>query len=254
MILTIDIGNTNICVGAFENEKLKFCARMSTDKQKLTDEYAIDLKDIFALYEQEKKVEGAILSSVVPALTPCVAQAIKTVFGIRPVIVGPGIKTGMNIKIDNPAQLGSDIIADDLAAHTLYKGPLMVFDMGTATTISVVDKNGAILGGAIMPGIRLSLNALSQTAAQLPEIGLENAPDDIIGTNTIDSMKAGVIYGNASMVDGMIDRMEERMGETIKVIATGGLSGSIIPHCRHKIIHDPDLQLKGLYILYKKNI
>ena len=254
MILTIDIGNTNICVGAFENENLKFCARMSTDKQKLTDEYAIDLKDIFALYEQENKVEGAILSSVVPALTPSVAQAIRIVFGVTPVIVGPGIKTGMNIKIDNPAQLGSDIIADDLAAHTLYKGPLMVFDMGTATTISVVDGAGAILGGIIMPGVRLSLNALSSTAAQLPEIGLDNPPEDIIGTNTIDSMKAGILYGNASMVDGMIERMEKRMGQPLKIVATGGLSSAIIPLCKHEIIHDPDLQLKGLYILYKKNV
>lgn len=252
MILTIDIGNTNICVGAFENDRLKFCARMSTDKRKLVDEYAIDLKNIFSLYEQPDKVEGAIFSSVVPGLTPIFKTAIKLVFGVEPFVVGPGIKTGMNIKIDNPAQLGSDILTDDLAAFSLYPAPLMVIDMGTATTISAVDKTGAILGGAISPGIGLSLNALSSTAAQLPEIDL-STPGDLIGKNTVDSMKSGVIYGAASMVDGMIERMDERMGEKVTVVATGGLSGVIIPHCRREIHHEPDLQLKGLYILYNKN-
>lgn len=251
MILTIDIGNTNICVGAFEKDKLKFCARMSTDKKKLTDEYAIDLKDIFALYEQTARVEGAIISSVVPSLTKSVSVAIELVFGVTPLIVGPGIKTGMNIKIDNPAQLGSDILTDDMAAYAKYEAPIMVIDMGTASTISVVDKGGVILGGAIMPGVRLSLNALSATAAQLPEISLDD-PGDIIGKNTIDSMKSGVIYGAASMVDGMIDRIEKKMGR-VTVVATGGLSGSIIHHCSHEIHYEPDLQMNGLYLLYKKN-
>lgn len=252
MILTIDIGNTNICVGAFENDKLKFCARMKTDKSKLADEYAIDLKNIFSLYDQPDKVEGAIFSSVVPGLTPIFKKVINMIFGVTPLVVGPGIKTGMNIKIDNPAQLGSDILADDLAAYSLYKGPLMVIDMGTATTISIVDEQGSILGASIMPGISLSLKALSSTAAQLPEINLSD-PGDIIGKNTVDAMKSGVVYGAAAMVDGMSARMSKRMGTEVTVVATGGLSGAIIPHCERKINHEPDLQLKGLYILYNKN-
>lgn len=252
MILTIDIGNTNIVVGAFSGDKIAFSARMNTDKNKLMDEYAIDIKDLFSLYGMNRPITGAIISSVVPKLTGVISKAIKLVFGLEALVVGPGIKTGLNIKIDNPSQLGSDIMANAVAAYTSYKPPIVIFDMGTATTISVIDEQGNILGGAIMPGVRISLDALSQKAAQLPEISLED-PKDIIGTNTIDSMKSGIVYGTASMIDGVVDRMAERLGKLPTVVATGGLSGIVVPYCRHEIIINSDLQLQGLLELYHKN-
>jgi type III pantothenate kinase len=252
MILTIDVGNSNIVVGAFDGDTLAFSARLNTEKKRLSDEYAIDLRNIFALYGAGITIDGTILSSVVPGLTPVLKRAIKLVFDLDTLVVGPGIKTGMNIRIDNPSQLGSDILADAVGAFTQYPAPIVIFDLGTASTISVTDENGSILGGAILPGVTLSLNALSQTAAQLPEISME-APRDIIGTNTIDSMRSGILFGNASMIDGMIDRLTERLGKTPTVVATGGIAETIVPLCKHSIILDPALQLKGLLRLYRKN-
>ena len=252
MILTVDIGNSNIVVGAFEEDALLFSARLHTLKNKLAEEYAIDLRNLFVLHGALGKIEGAILSSVVPALAAEWQAAIRSVCGLEPIVAGPGIKTGLNIRIDNPAQLGTDILADDVGAFASFPAPVMVFDLGTSTTISVVDEGRNILGCAIMPGVRLSLDALSAKAAQLPEISLE-APKNIIGTNTLDSMRAGVIFGTASMMDGMIERVSEWLGKTPAVVATGGMSEYIVPHCKHTIHFDPILQLHGLLILYKKN-
>ncbi len=252
MILTIDVGNSNIVIGAFEGRELTFSARLNTVKNRLADEYAIDLKNLFELHKKPRQVSGAALSSVVPVLTKVMTQAIRLVFGIDTFVIGPGIKTGLNIKIDNPSQLGSDIMADAVGAFAQYKPPIMIFDLGTATTISIVDEGGNILGGAIMPGVRLSLDALSSRAAQLPEISLV-APRDIIGTNTIDCMRSGVIYGNASMIDGMIERMRQRLGQDITVVATGGMASVIAPHCKNEIIINQSLQFEGLLELYHKN-
>ena len=237
MILAIDVGNTNIVVGAFDNDKLTFSARMSTDKNKLADEYAIDLKDIFALYGMDRPVTGAIISCVVPQLSDTVRAAIRTAFKTEALVVGPGIKTGMNIRIDKASELGSDIVADAVSAYASYPAPLLIFE---------------ILGVVIFPGVRTSLNALTANAAQLLDVGVE-APPDIIGTNTIDSMKSGIVYGTASMIDGIIERMRERLGRDLTVVATGGHSAKITPYCRNQVIVNPNLLLEGLYKLYKKN-
>ena len=197
-------------------------------------------------------IEGAILSSVVPPLNSVILTAVEKVTGIRPLLVGSGMKTGMNILMDNPKSVGSDQIVDAVAASHEHPLPLIVIDMGTATTMCVVDKHRNYIGGIILPGLKVSLDSLSSKTAQLPYISLE-VPDRVIGKNTIDCMRAGIIFGNVDMIDGIIDRMERELGQPATVVATGGLSRFITPMCRHKIICDDALLLKGLLILYQKN-
>ncbi|MCX7714852.1 MAG: type III pantothenate kinase [Clostridia bacterium] len=253
MILAIDIGNTNIVVGGICREKIYFVSRISTDRSKTEDEYAITLKSIMNMYDvSSESINGAIISSVVPPLSNILKAAVKKITGKTPLLVGPGIKTGLNILIDNPGQLGSDLVVDSVAAIAQYPKPIIIFDMGTATTISIIDKNGSYIGGIIFPGIMVSQEALSGRTSQLPHISPET-PADIIGKNTIDAMKSGLINGNASFIDGMIDRIEEKLREKASVVATGGLSGFIIPHCKRNIIHDENLLLKGLWLIHEKN-
>lgn len=253
MILTIDIGNTNIVIGGFVGEELTFVARIATDAHKTEDEYATKLKSVLALHGVDRNtVRGAIISSVVPPLNTVMKNAVNIVYGIEPLRVDPGIKTGINIRCDNPATVGADLICACVAAHYLYGSPSLVVDMGTATKIMVVDRSGAFIGVAIIPGVEIALKALSGGTAQLPQISLE-APKSVIGKNTVDCMRSGVVFGNASMIDGMIDRFNEEMGENLQVIATGGLAPTIIRHCKHEIKTDKDLVLKGLRILYDKN-
>lgn len=254
MILAVDVGNSNVVLGVWEKDALRFVSRLVTDKLRTEDGYAADLKSIFELYGVERSdFEGAIISSVVPQLSKPMEHAVQKLIGKKPMVVGPGIKTGLNIRIDNPAQLGSDIVANAVAAIAKYPKPIIMFDMGTATTISVIDEKGYFLGGAIIAGVRISLDALSASAAQLPQIEL-STPPDIISSNTIDCMKSGAMFGTASIIDGMSDRIEESLGQPATVIATGGNSGDIIPCCRHRVIHDANLLLEGLLRLYHKNI
>ena len=253
MILAIDIGNSNIVLGVFDKAELKFISRISTDIDKTADEISVMINEIFTIRGLDRaQIKGSVLSSVVPALTQPMIQAIELLTGKPPFVVAPGIKTGLNIRIDNPAQLGSDLLVDCVAAANLYPKPVIVVDMGTATTMSVVDRKNNMLGGVIMPGVRTALNALISKTAQLPQISIER-PEKAIGTNTNDSMRSGVVFGNASMIDGMIDRFEEELGEEAFVVATGGLSGEISRHMRKKVEHNPTLLLQGLYILYRKN-
>lgn len=253
MILAIDIGNTNIVLGGFETDKLTFVARISTNAVKTEDEYATKIKSILALHEVDKtSVKGAIISSVVPPLNSVMKEAVKIVYGIDALMVGPGIKTGINILCDNPSTVGADLICACVAAHHLYGSPSLVIDMGTATKMMVVNRDGAFIGVSIIPGVNIGLKALASGTAQLPQISLE-APGSVLGKNTIDCMRSGVVFGNASMLDGMIDRFNEEMGEQLQVIATGGLASTIVPHCKHKITLDDDLLLKGLKVLYEKN-
>ena len=253
MILTIDIGNTNIVLGTWADGKIQFVSRIETDRWKTGDSYAVILKNILELNEvNPRSIHGAIISSVVPQVSGPMAGAVEKLTGRRPLFVGPGVKTGLNIRIDNPAQLGSDIVADAVAVLGKYDLPVIIIDMGTATKISAVDKNGDFLGCAILPGVYISMDALSQRTAALPQIALE-APHSVIGTNSIDSMKSGAVFGTASMVDGMVTRFEEALGEKATVVATGGISVDIVPYCRSHMIHDPDLQLKGLYRIYCRN-
>ena len=253
MILAIDIGNTNIAIGGFYGEDLRFVARISTDATKTADEYSSKILHMLSLYGLDRaEVCGAIISSVVPPLTSIMSKALKTIYGVDPLIVGPGIKTGIGIHCDNPASVGADLICACVAAHYLHGSPCLVIDMGTATKMMEVDKSGAFIGVSIMPGVMMGLLGLSSGTAQLPQVSLE-APSRVIGKNTADCMKSGAIYGNAAMIDGMIDRFNEEYGEPLPVIATGGYSHAIIKHCKHEILLDDDLVLRGLYMIYKKN-
>ena len=253
MILTIDVGNTHTIIGVYDKDELIFTARMSTDRQKTRDEYAVTIRSILSLSNKVGEIEGAIISSVVPQVSGLLEGAIKRLYDCKVFIVGPGVKTGLNIKIDNPAQLGADLVCVSVAAQKKYPLPSIVFDLGTATTISALNKNGEMVGGSILTGVNTALNALAQGTAQLPQISLDGEVD-VIGSNTIDCMRSGAVLGNACMIDGMIERYKEILGEDTTVIATGGLSKVIAPHCREEIIIDETLLLDGLYTIFKKNI
>ncbi len=254
MILAVDIGNTNIVVGLLEGTTILNSVRIATDRKKTETDFIIQLKlTLSTIFEvSDDKIEGSILSSVVPELTNQLVIALKLLLNKKPFVVGAGIKTGLNIKIDNPQTLGADRVCDAVCVIEEYKVPAIIIDMGTATTISVVDKNKNHIGGMIIPGIKTSLDSLSLSASQLPYISLDE-PKTLIGKNTIDCMQSGIIYGNASLIDGLIDKIKEELNEDFVVIATGGYSKLIIKHTKHKIIYDPDLLLKGLYYIYKKN-
>jgi type III pantothenate kinase len=253
MVLAIDIGNSNIVLGGLEGDEIVFQARMATDLTRTADQYCAELKSMLSLYEvSPRSLEGAILSSVVPPVTQTVRSAVLRMTGKEPLIVGAGVKTGLKILIDNPAALGSDRVADAVAASHYYPLPVITVDMGTATTVSVIDPDKRFLGGLIIPGVRVSLDSLSSRAAQLPAISLEPAKR-VIATNTVDCMKSGIIYSAAAGIDGVIDRVEEELGTSCTVVATGGNAGRIIPFCRRKITLDENLLLKGLMLIYKKN-
>ncbi len=253
MLLTADVGNTNITLGVFEDETLKCTARLATDTKLTGDQYAISVKDVLALNGVNTfDIEDAVICSVVPSVTTALSSAISKLFSIVPLVLGPGVKTGLNIKIDNPAQLGADLAAGAVAAMNEYTMPCVIIDMGTATTISVLDKNGCFLGGSIGAGVRLTLKALTENTAQLPEISI-SAPAKVIGTNTADCMRSGLIFGTAAMLDGLLSRIEKELGETPTVIATGGLSKDIIPLCETDIIYNENLLLEGLRYIYEKN-
>ncbi len=253
MILAIDIGNTNIVLGCMEEGKCIFVERLSTVRTKTELEYAIDIKNVLDIYHiKRSELKGGIISSVVPQITTVVKLAVEKILGGEVLVVGAGIKTGLNIRIDNPAQLGSDLVVDSVAAIAEYPAPMLVFDMGTANTVCVIDKNKNYIGGMIYPGIGVSLDSLTANASQLGGIGIE-APGHIIGKNTVECMKSGVIYSSAAAIDGIIDRLVEEMTGDVTVIATGGLAKKIVPFCRRKIILDDNLLLKGLEIIYRKN-
>ena len=253
MLLTVDVGNTNTVFGGFLGDKLCFVSRIATSKGFTEDEYAVKLKGILNLHNvTATTISGAIISSVVPHLTPVIKSAIKTIYNVDALVVGPGMKTGINLLADNPAQVGADLICGSVAAHKAYPDGCVILDLGTATKILVVDKNGAFLGASIIPGVEIAMNALASNTALLPQIAPE-APKHIIGKNTVDCMLSGIIYGNASMIDGMLERIHDELKCDMTYIATGGLSELIIPHCKHNIELDSDLILKGLKILYEKN-
>ncbi len=254
MFLAIDIGNSNITLGAYEDEKLVFHSRMSTDRTKTADQYAVEFQQIFILNgASETSFDSAAISSVVPELSGEVSEAVEKLTGCKAMLLGPGIKTGMNILIDNPAQLGADLLAGCVAAAALYPLPCLVIDLGTASKVSVIDKNGAFCGCAIAPGVRISLEALSEKTSQLPNISLKT-PSHAIGKNTLDSMQSGTVFGFAAMVDGLCDKLEAELGEkAATTVATGGLAKDLIKSCRRDIIYNRELILQGLQILYKKN-
>lgn len=254
MILVIDIGNTNIVVGGITGQQTFFIERMATDWKRTELEYAITLKNVLELYHIDaQSIEGGIISSVVPALTGTVKLATEKLLRKSVKVVGPGLKNGLRIQTDNPAQLGSDQVGNAVAALAEYKPPLIIIDMGTATTVSVVNKEGAYIGCLIMPGLKISTDSLVNSTAQLTQISLD-IPKRLIGSNTIDCMKSGAIYGHASALDGLISRIEEELGQFCTVVATGGLASLVVPLCKRQIILEDDLLLKGLQIIYYKNL
>lgn len=253
MILAVDIGNSNIVLGCIQGQTIEKEARIATDLIKTSDQYCAELKNMLDLLEiPVDSIEGSIISSVVPPLLNSFKTAIRKLTGKVPLVVGPGIKTGLNILLDNPALAGGDLIVAAVAALAEYPAPMLIIDMGTATTITAIDEKKNYLGGCICPGVKISAEALSGRTAQLPAISLE-APQKAIGRNTIDSMRSGLMMGSAAMLDGMIDRMEEELGHPVTVIATGGIARFVIPMCRRKIHYDKDLLLKGLLRLYENN-
>ena len=253
MILAIDVGNTCTTIGFFENDKLVNSVRMSTDLSRTGDQYAADLYNLIKIEGIDFGVfEGAVAASVVPAVNEALKFAVRKILKLELCLVGPGVKTGLNIKIDNPAQLGADLVVGGVAAVAKYSLPCIIFDMGTANTISVINGRGEFLGGTISAGMGISLDALASKTAQLPYIDLEN-PEEIIGTNTVSSMKSGLIYGTAAMMDGMADRIEEVLGQKATLVATGGRAASVIRFCKRDFVLNSDLLLEGLNIIYNKN-
>ena len=254
MIIAVDIGNTNIVLGCIEDDKILFEARMATDLIKTSDQYCAELKTMLSLFEvSPEDIDGSIISSVVPPVLNSFKTAIRKLTGCSALVVGPGIKTGLNIRMDNPSEVGSDLIVAAVAAIAEYGAPLLLVDMGTATTITAIDESGASVGGCICPGVKISMEALTGRTAQLPGISLDE-PRCAIGKNTRDSMRSGIMLGAASMLDGLLDRMEAELGTKVTVVATGGISKFVLPLCRRKMIYDRSLMLKGLKLLYARNV
>ncbi|MEE1186730.1 MAG: type III pantothenate kinase [Acutalibacteraceae bacterium] len=253
MILVFDVGNTNITLGGYENDKLKFSSRLKTDHARTSDQYAVEIKCILELNAYPVScIEGAIIGSVVPKVAKAIKQGLEKYFNIEVLDVGPGVKTGLNIKIDNPAQLGADLVCGAVGAIYKYKAPIIIFDLGTAITASVIDKDGAFLGGTISAGLNMSLDALAKNTANLPHIALDYTKS-VIGKNTVDSMRAGLVLGAASMLDGLAQRIFEQLNEKATVVATGGNAKYVIKNCKEEIIYDENLLLDGLKIIFDKN-
>ena len=253
MILTVDICNSNIVLGGVEGDEIRFEARLRTDATKTSDEYCIDLKMILEVYDvRSSDIEGSIIASVVPQVLNSMRTALKKLTGKAALVVGPGLKTGLNIQIENPAQTGADLVVGCVAALREHKAPMIIVDMGTATTMIVLDKNSAMIGGCIMPGVKISMDALTDRTALLPGLQLDQ-PKKAIGRNTIDCMRSGIMMGAACTIDGMIERMEAELGYETTVIATGCIAKFVLPMCKKKIIYDKDLLVKGLATLYREN-
>ncbi len=254
MLLAVDIGNTNITVGLFDGEALSGTFRLTTKQICTSDEYGVQLKTMMReKFDFMSPVEGCIISSVVPNIMHTFTSAIIKYFDVRPILVGPGLKTGIHIKMDNPKELGADKIVDAVAAHELYGGNLIVIDFGTATTYDLVGEDGTYHSGVIQPGISISANALSEKAAKLPNIDLRK-PKTIISRNTVEAMQAGVVYGYIGSCKYIVEKLKEESGmKDIRVIATGGLGKIIADELPEIDIYDELLILKGLQILYAKN-
>lgn len=256
MVFTIDAGNTNIVLGAFDQiGALKFTARVATDPQMTGDQYAATIGNILNLYEISRgDISGSIISTVVPALVPTLTAAVKLLFGSEPMVVGKGIDSGLKIKGMNGDHIGADLVCGAVGAMKKYGAPLIIFDFGTATTITAIDRDGVFIGGSIIPGVMISLRALSSSAALLQDISPDGTELSPISLDTAECMRSGSLLGSASMMDGMIERFREQLGEDAKVVATGGLAGIIVPYCKTEgIIHDDRLLLDGLYAIYMKN-
>ena len=253
MLLAIDIGNTNIVIGCMEGDTIQYTVRLATDLVKTSDQYTMDLKNVCLMYNIDvSAIEGTIIASVVPPVLNSFKTALMKLTGKKPLVVGPGLKTGMKILMDDPTQVGADLIVGAVAAARDYGKPAIIIDMGTATTLCAVDPSGAFIGGTICHGLRLSSEVLSGKTAQLPGISLD-APKNAIGKNTVEAMRSGIMLGTACMLDGMIDHYEQEIGSPCHLVATGGLARFVLPMCKREIIYDRNLLLRGLQYLYDMN-
>lgn len=255
MLLAVDVGNSTISIGLFGPDKsLHFLAVLDTDSRKTADQISIDLMNIFTLYQHDiRDVQDAIVCSVVPPLNFMLQKALTRLLGKAPMVVGPGVKTGLNIRMEIQTQVGADIVADAVSALEKYPTPIVTIDMGTATTIGVISEGRNYEGGLLLPGVNISLEALSSRAAQLPDISLQH-PKALIGKNTVDCMRSGIVYGTAGMLDGIVDRIREQFpGKQVTVVATGGNAPVIVKYCRNNIIYDKYLLMEGLWTIYQKN-
>lgn len=253
MLLAIDIGNTNLVIGCFQDNELKFKARIATDTARTSDQYGVEIKNMMEAYGvRVSDIEDCIISSVVPPVFNSVRTGVWKVIGKQPLVLGPGLKTGLNIHMDVPSQVGSDRIVLAVGALAEYRAPMILMDLGTATTMEVVEPENLYVGGIIFPGVKISLDAMTSRCAQLPGISLDK-PKHVIGKNTVDCMRSGMMYGTAAMIDGLVERIEEELGHPCTLIATGGMAQFITPLCKRDIILDKNLLLKGLNVLYHKN-
>ena len=255
MLLAIAVGSSNIRIGVFDGERLAMKTSMRVDAQILPDEYAVKIQSALALFGCDpQKIDGAILCSVTPPLTGVMRQAVVRLTRARLMVVGPGLKTGLQIRINDPDQLGADLAVCAAAALDRYDPPLAIASFGTATTLTLLDQEGRLRGGAIMPGLKISLAALAAHTAQLPQIDLERPPKAVVGQNTVDSMTSGLIYGAACAADGLVGRMEEELGQPVRLIATGAFARIVAPHCRRSFAIEEDLIMEGLRLIYLRNL
>lgn len=255
MLLAIDVGNSNTSFGLFEKTgKLQFLASLDTDSRKTADQISIDLINLSALYHfQLSDLTDAIVCSVVPPINFMLEKALARLLGKPPMVVGPGVKTGLNLRMEIQTQVGADIVADAVSALEKFPPPIVTIDMGTATTIGVISEGRTYEGGLLLPGVNVSLDALSRRAAQLPSISLQH-PKSLIGKNTEDCMRSGIVYGTACMIDGIIDRIQAQFGSRkLSVVATGGNAPVIVKYCRNAVVYDKYLLMDGLWTIYTKN-
>ena len=254
MILTINIGNSNITIGGYQEEALAFQAQIYSDSNCSTDEYAIKLSGVMDLYGVDpSQVEGAILASVVPILTGRVSDALRQLCPVRVLLVGPGLKSGLPIRIDNPGELGAELLCGAVAGLALVKPPFVVIQMDTAISMMGVNAQGELVGGVILPGPQLALSALIQSTAQLPQVNFRKKPAGVLGTNTADSLQSGVVLSSADILDGMAARFRRELEENTAFIATGSLPPTILRACRTPMLYRESLILEGLYAIWKKN-
>ena len=254
MLFAFDVGNTNVTIGGYDGDNLLFTTRIASETRLTADSYAVAVEGVIRLRGASiSSNDDCIICSVVPAITRALSKALRLLCKKEPLVLGPGVKTGLNIKIDNPAQLGADLAAGAVGAIASYKLPCVIVDLGTATTLTVINSKGEFLGGAIAAGINSTLDALTSHTAQLNPVPIE-VPKKIIASNTAECMKSGLIVGAAAMIDGLVDRMEDELGEKFAtVIATGGLSQAVVSCCKREIKIDKNLLLDGLKIIYNKN-